>query len=245
MGNMLAALLKLQSIESKLATVKSRLRVRQGAVNAQQRRINEVQEKYQAVHDHVTQLRKESDTLALDLKIKEERVVALRAALNTAKSNKEYAAILTEINTIKADNAKYEEQAMSKLQEIETLNGEAGKVKALIEEEQKRMEEILKNNAEEIEKLNRMNEKLLAERKEAATEVPAAQLKFFERISSRFEGDAMAQIEVQGDRPPFRYQCGGCYMSLNAEHANALRTRDEIRTCDSCGRILFLENNPA
>jgi predicted nucleic acid-binding Zn-ribbon protein len=30
-------------------------------------------------------------------------------------------------------------------------------------------------------------------------------------------------------------------MSLNAEHANALATRDEIRTCDNCGRILYLE----
>ncbi len=32
-------------------------------------------------------------------------------------------------------------------------------------------------------------------------------------------------------------------MSLNAEHANALRTRDEIRTCDICGRILYLAND--
>ena len=30
-------------------------------------------------------------------------------------------------------------------------------------------------------------------------------------------------------------------MSLNAEHANALRVRDEIRTCDNCKRILYLE----
>jgi predicted nucleic acid-binding Zn-ribbon protein len=30
-------------------------------------------------------------------------------------------------------------------------------------------------------------------------------------------------------------------MTLNAEHANALRVRDEIRKCDNCGRILYLE----
>jgi len=38
--------------------------------------------------------------------------------------------------------------------------------------------------------------------------------------------------------------CGGCYMSLNAEHANVLRTRDEIRTCDNCKRILYMEAQP-
>jgi predicted nucleic acid-binding Zn-ribbon protein len=51
----------------------------------------------------------------------------------------------------------------------------------------------------------------------------------------------MAAIEIHGKRPPHDYVCGGCYMSLNAEHVNALRTRDEIRTCDNCGRILYLE----
>jgi predicted nucleic acid-binding Zn-ribbon protein len=32
-------------------------------------------------------------------------------------------------------------------------------------------------------------------------------------------------------------------MSLSAEHANALRVRDEIRTCNNCGRILYMEPN--
>ena len=51
----------------------------------------------------------------------------------------------------------------------------------------------------------------------------------------------MAPIEIEGTKPPHSYVCGGCFMSLNAEHANALRSRDEVRTCDSCGRILYLE----
>jgi predicted nucleic acid-binding Zn-ribbon protein len=32
-------------------------------------------------------------------------------------------------------------------------------------------------------------------------------------------------------------------MNLNAEHANALRVHDELRTCDSCGRILYIDEN--
>jgi predicted nucleic acid-binding Zn-ribbon protein len=51
----------------------------------------------------------------------------------------------------------------------------------------------------------------------------------------------MAKIEFHGKKPPYEYVCGGCYMSLTAEHANALRTRDELRFCDNCGRILYLE----
>jgi predicted nucleic acid-binding Zn-ribbon protein len=35
--------------------------------------------------------------------------------------------------------------------------------------------------------------------------------------------------------------CEGCNMSLAAERANALLTRrDELLTCDNCGRILHI-----
>ncbi len=37
-----------------------------------------------------------------------------------------------------------------------------------------------------------------------------------------------------------RVSCGSCYMGLNVEHLNALRSRDTIRRCDSCNRILYL-----
>jgi predicted nucleic acid-binding Zn-ribbon protein len=51
----------------------------------------------------------------------------------------------------------------------------------------------------------------------------------------------MAPIEIHGSKPPYKYVCGGCFMSLSPEHANSLRTRDQIRTCGNCGRILYLE----
>jgi hypothetical protein len=66
-------------------------------------------------------------------------------------------------------------------------------------------------------------------------------LAVFDRIAGNYDGDAMDAIEFQGSKPPYEFICGGCYMSLTAEHVNALRTKDEIRTCDNCRRILYLE----
>jgi predicted nucleic acid-binding Zn-ribbon protein len=71
--------------------------------------------------------------------------------------------------------------------------------------------------------------------------VPQEALAVFERIAESYDGEGMAVVEVQGKKPPHEYICGGCYMSLSAEHANALKVRDEIRTCDNCGRILYME----
>ena len=241
MGQLLEGLLKLQSIERELAQVRRRLRSRENAVNIQQRRIDQLQEEWEALDSRSLGRRKDADRCELDLKQSEERVAKLRTALNSAKTNKEYAAILTQINTLKADNAKLEDSTLRILQEVDSVRAEADKVRDEIDRESKRLEEIKQTNAAEIERLNGMVVGLMEDRGEAAKGIDAHALRVFGRVAEKYDGEAMAVIQIEGKKAPYDYICGGCHMSLNAEHANALRVRDEIRTCDNCGRILFLD----
>jgi len=240
MGQMLAAMLNLQSMERRLAQVRRRLKSRENAVAIQQRKIDQRREEWNILHEGIMAQRAKADSLSVDLKAKEERVAHLRSSLNTAPTNKEYAAILTQMNTIKADNARIEDDALQVMQQIEQAEAEAEKVRAETEAEEKHLEEIRQSSKAEIDRLNGMLSTLLAERDQAAEAVPAEALAAFNRVAERYDGEAMAQIEIQGRKPPYSYVCGGCYMALNAEHANALRVRDEIRTCDNCGRILYI-----
>ena len=242
MATMLEDLLRLHSIEKELAQVRRRLRTRNNAVAAQQGRIAQLRADWQALHDKSLQRKQHSDQLELDLKVREQEVTKLRGALNTAKTNKEYAAILTQINTIKADNAKTEEETYNILQDIDTIKAQADEVGAKLAEAEGHLEEVQQSSSEEITRLDSMLADLVSKRSEATKDVPPKALAVFERIASNYEGDAMAPIETQGDKPPLDFVCGGCFMGLNAEHANALAVRDEIRTCDNCGRILYLEH---
>jgi len=244
MGQMLAAMLKLQSMERQLAQVRRRLKSRQNAVAMQQRKIDQRRSEWQILHDSIMTHRARSDSLAVDLKAKEDRVAHLRTSLNTAKTNKEYAAILTQMNTYKADNARIEENALVLLQQIEQLEGEAKKIEDDIAVEEQRLAEVQTKSKGEIDRLNAMLADLAAKRDAAARDVTPETLAAFNRVAEQYDGEAMAEIEIQGRKPPYSYVCGGCYMTLNAEHANALRTRDEIRTCDNCGRVLYIADDP-
>jgi len=241
MGKVLAALLHLQSIERQLVEVRSRLRMRQNAVAAQQRKIDQFRGDWGEFNRRRLDRRKEADRLELDLRQREDKVAGLRGVLNTAKTNKEYAAVLTQINTLKADNAKLEDQALKAMGEAESLKAEADGVQAKIDDEENRLESVKSSAAGEIEKLNAMLAELSAQRAEAVLHVPSEELVLFERIADKLGGNAMARIDIEGKKPPFSYVCGGCFMTLNAEHVNALQSRDEVRTCGSCGRILYLE----
>ncbi len=240
MGQLIQALLNLQAVESDLAHVKGKLRLRQRAVTSQENHIVKLRSDWDSLHNQANERKMAADGLELELKTREEQVTKLRKDLNTAKTNKEYASILTQINTIKADNSKVEEETLKIMQEIDGIKTESDQIKQQLEEEEKRLEEIRKQSDEEIEKLSTMMAELEAKRSEAAKDVPAKELTVFKRMAEQYSGDAMAVIEEHGKRPPFSYICGGCFMSLNAEHANALSSRDEIRNCDNCGRILYL-----
>ena len=241
MGTMLEALLHLQSIEYQLAQVRGRLKTRQNAVAAQQKRLEQLKADYEALHAKAITRRKDADRFELDLKTSEEHVSKLRAQLNITKTNKEYAAILTQINTSKADNSNVEEEVLKIMQEVEAIKADAEKIQAQMVVEQQRLAEIQASSQQEIQRLEAMLADLSAQRAEATKAVPDEPLAIFNRIAESHGGEAMAIIEVHGKRPPFDYVCGGCFMSLNAEHANLLRVRDEIRRCDNCGRVLYME----
>lgn len=241
MGKMLDALLHLQSIERQLAHIRGRLRSRRNAVAAQEGRIEQLGNDHKALHEQCLQRRKDGDRLALELQGKEEHVSRLRTNLNTARTNKEYAAILTQINTLKADNSRLEEQALRILQEADAVKADADKIHAQVQAEEKRLEEVRSTSEQEVAKLSAMMEEFSAKRAEAAGAIAPQVVAVFDRIAENYDGEAMAVIEIHGNKPPHDYICGGCYMGLNAEHVNALRVRDEIRTCDNCGRILYLE----
>ncbi|MCD4823986.1 MAG: hypothetical protein K8S55_05225 [Phycisphaerae bacterium] len=242
MGPTLSALVGLQSIERDLSKLRRRQRVKRNAVAIHESRIAEHTEQRNALHDACMEKRKQADGFELNLREAEDRISTLRVALNSAKTNKEYAALLTEINTHKADNARQEEEGLKIITEVDEIKAQIEEIDKQIADEQKLLEDIKASNAEELDKLDKMIAELMAKRVDAAKAIPTETLTIFERLATQYDGEAMADVEQTGRGPHYTYTCGGCFMSLNAEHANALRSKDQIRQCDNCQRILYITN---
>lgn len=240
MGPKLASLLKLQSIENDLSHVRRRLRSKENALRAIDRQVAELEERKAALKEESKQRQSQAGGIELELKQREQEVQKLRNALNAAKTNKEYAAILTQINTHKADNSKLEDEILKIMHGVDAVKTEIAGLNEQIAAEQAKREELASSNAEEIDKLNAMKADLLSRREEAAQGIDPDTLMLFDRLAGVHDGEAMAPVDVT-DEKRGEYACGGCYMSLRAEHYNALLSKDEIRQCENCGRILYLE----
>ena len=232
MGQTLEALLELQSIERQIAQVRRRLRARKNAVTTQQRRIDQLGSDLVALETQTMTRRKEADQLELELKVKEEEVAKFRAALNTARTNKEYAAILTHINTRKADNAKFEERALNILQDVDAVKAQAEQVREQIGGEQKQLAEIERISAQEIERLTGMMEELSGKRSEAVKAVPPKALAVFERLAISYDGEAMAlalEIKVNGLEDLVRpFRANGMFAKRGRPNAATEEKSEEI-----------------
>jgi len=181
----------------------------------------------------------QSDRLELDLKTRDQEIAKFRAALNTAKTNKEYATLLTQLNTTKADNSKIETQVLELMKGIEAEEVECEGIQNRIEEQRRKLAEIQKQSEAAAVDLQAEVDRIQAEWNSVSQTIPQEILGVYKRVAETYDGQAVVEIE-EPESKAARYSCGGCYMGITAESVNLLLTRDEIIRCPNCTRILVL-----
>lgn len=242
MGPILHGLIKLQSVENRLRAAKAKLARSRRSVIIQENQIRSLQNALEAKKEELQLTKVQSDRLELELKIRDAEVSKLRAALNTAKSNKEYAAVLTQLNTTRADNSKLETQILELMKIIETDEAECANIRTQIEEQKQQLEQTRKTSEAAGAEHEAEIAQIQAEWNEVAQAIPPEPLKVFNRVAETYDGEAVAQIEEQEGRHA-AYSCGGCFMGITAESVNLLMTKDELIRCPNCTRILVLTNS--
>lgn len=239
MGATLDALHRLQTIETQLRSVREQIESKKRSVQSHQRRIATTDRQIADLHQQIRHAQTEADKMDLDRKTHEQHIAKMREALNRTKTNKEYAAILTQLNTDKADAAKTEDAVLTALSKIDDLKKQETDLKATKEKEQARAAELEKAATDVQAKLAGSLKDLEAQRSAAAAKVSKESLALFERACESHDGEALANVEQVHPKRP-EYICSGCNMSLTLETINALQTKDIVVQCQTCSRILYL-----
>jgi len=241
MGPVLNGLIKLQSVENRLRAAKAKLARCRRNVIIQENQIRSLQNALEAKTEEIQLTKIQSDRLELELKTQDEAIARLRASLNTAKTNKAYAAVLTQLNTTKADNSKIETQILELLRDIEADEDECEKIKSQINERKQTLEQTRKETELLAIKYQAEIEEIQAEWDQVAQTIPDEPLQFFKRVAETYDGEALAVIDQhqQGGKTE-DYSCGGCFMGITAESVNLLMSKDDIIRCPNCTRILVL-----
>jgi hypothetical protein len=184
-------------------------------------------------------LRGRQDKARRDLRAKEKdlEVVAVRRSksesrLYEVKTNKEYSAVLLEIEEIKQEKAQVEEQILALM---ELQEGIAVDIRGA-EQVHAEREEQAKHDIVEVKKRLAAVEVDLAAARTAraarAGELPAALLSDYDRIRKARGGVAVATVGAAA-------VCSACRVTIRPQAIQELRAANSLMLCESCGRFLF------
>ncbi len=232
-------MIKLQSVENRLQVAKAKLTRCRRSVVIQENLVRNFQNALEAKKDELQLTKLQSDRLELELKTRDESIAKLRASLNASKTNKEYAAVLTQLNTTKADNSKIESQILELMRDIETDEAECQEITNQIEEQKQKLEQTRKEAETNAAKYEEEIEQIQGEWDHAAKIIPQKSLDVFKRVAETYDGQAVVDVEEQSVKSGV-YTCGGCFMGITAESVNQLMTKDDIIRCANCARILVI-----
>jgi predicted nucleic acid-binding Zn-ribbon protein len=106
MGAKLEALRELQIIESQIVDIRRQFASKERLAAAQSRKLAELRKSIERERLDIRSAQAEVDAVDLDLKARSANLAKLREHLNSVKTNKEYAALLSQLNNEKADTTR-------------------------------------------------------------------------------------------------------------------------------------------
>jgi len=225
---------QVRGLESRLASAMRR-------VHAQKAKLDRLSHQDAELRAQIKRVKVKVATSEDTIQSGQERINKLREQMTQVKSNKEYSALLIEVNTLKVESGKVEDQALEEMGQTDLLENELSELAVKVAEQQKLAQlaqgEVDKCQTEVGHELNRLK----IQRDDAAAQVPEDVRGRFNRRADAYEGQAMATV-VEDNRRAMEYSCGGCYMSIPVEHVNSLMSYpNQVVECPSCGRILYMD----
>lgn len=165
----------------------------------------------------------------------EENIKKLNGQLFSLKTNKEYQAMLGQIAGLKTDNSVIEEDILKIMEEQDIVKQEALKEKTHLAEEEKKFQEEKKKVDVRLKELESYIGDLTAKGRQIIPAIDKRIYSTYERILTALHGLALVKV--------MDYTCQGCFMSVTPQVVNEIKMHDKIITCESCARILYIEED--
>jgi uncharacterized protein len=235
------SLLNLFHVDAQVRALRSRLNSAERYLAAQTKQHNDLLHAQQELQTRKRQFQASIGNMEIEVKTIDERVEKLRTELNSAVTNKQYSALLTEVNTIKVGRASLEERMLTDMEQVEKIQEQMQQLESQIAE-RARVRDLAQAQLDERKAdIGQRLSELESERQKAAAVIPPATLAVFDDVADRHEGEAMSPV-VEVDRRHREYACGACNMHVPFEQVSLLTSRaDSLIHCPSCFRILYMQ----
>ena len=224
-------LVRLQEKDRGLVRLRWQMRDGPERLQGLERELQRLEEDIEADKKRIQDLKKTQREYEADIEDGLAHIRKSRGRIMSVKNNKEYRALLREIEETEKGNADKEDKVLGYLEGVETLSEELeAKEEGLsamrdgLESEKTAISKEVARVHEELSDIEKSREKLVQ------TIAPQLLAKY-EQIKARRGGIAVALVN--------NATCSECHLSIPPQMYNELQRQDTLKFCPNCQRIIY------
>ena len=235
MKEQLDLLWELQKIDLELRNLKE-------AQEGYPKEIKRLDEKQKLEREKIQKEKEKMEVLEKDrrhkegqLSLEQEKVKKTEGRMFEVKTNKEYQALLTEIDTLKGASGREEEEILQLLEEIDELKKNLSKREkeiaatlAKIEGEKKALQEKMDRDQEAL-------KKQMGRREAVAKQLQSNLYKLYNTLKEKRKGVGVVSVKQE--------TCQGCFVNVPPQLFIEVQKNNAVVRCPNCNRILYWEGN--
>ena len=224
-------LIRLQNIDTKLKDLSDLL----GDLPSKVEDLNNQEE---SIKNLITSKKRRSKELDLEISKKELEISDLSGKIDKLKdqlflvtNNKQYDALMAEIDHLKEKRASFENELIELMEEkeltVELINSKESELQSLSKDltiRREKLQSVIEESAEEKNTLQK-------QRNQNIKDIDKNTLKVYDRVIEHRGGLAVVPLEGSA--------CGGCGAHIPPQTVSEVRANSAVHTCGVCGRFLY------
>ncbi|MGZ3525968.1 MAG: zinc ribbon domain-containing protein [Thermodesulfobacteriota bacterium] len=169
------------------------------------------------------------------LNVEQEKIKRAEGRMSEVKTNKEYQALLSEIDAIKVANSRIEEDILQVMDEIDELKKDLSKR----EKEMGSTLEKIEGERKKLQEKTAQGEKAWSERVERrellSKQIESKLVKLYNTLKEKRQGVGVVSVKNE--------TCQGCFLNVPPQMFIEVQKNNALVRCPHCNRILYWDGD--
>ncbi len=227
----LQQLVLLQTLDDEIAEHKQLLAEIPVQIDAGHTELQEKKQTLLKAKEELDALQKKRKDLELEVQGENDHMAKAKTKLPAVKTNKEYTAILTEVDAIKEKVSALEDKELEIMEILEEKQQVVPGIEKKFKDEEILFQEYKSKKEAESKRMKQELAVLVDKRENAEGQLDRVILQRYEKILVAREGRAMVPLRDN--------ICQGCFQQILPQMAINVKIGESIQQCSNCGRFLY------
>ncbi len=232
----LQQLILLQNLDDEIGGHKKLLAEIPVQLDAGRAELEDIKKILSIAKEEIDTLQKNRKAIESEVQGENDHMAKAKTKLTAVKTNKEYTAILAEVDAIKVKVAGLEDKELEIMEALEEKQKEIPGVEKNFKEEDARFQEYKTKKDGELSRMKQELDVFIAKRETLMEQVDKVLVQRYEKVAKSREGRAVALLQEN--------ICQGCFQQILPQMVIDVKVGEKIQQCSNCLSFLYWEEIP-